>query len=210
MLNQTVFVVDDDAGIRSSITLLLKADNIFSTCFSSATDFLLACGSDPQGCLILDVRMPGLSGLQLQDELVSRNIHLPIIFLTGFADTVTTVNAIRKGALDFLIKPINGKLLLQCVHTALGQHQLIYNTRIKRSDLTARMGKLTEREHEILALAISGASNKLMSNRLAISARTVEGHRARIFIKLNVSSLMDLSTQAAALDLTLPDLLSLR
>jgi FixJ family two-component response regulator len=197
MTSATVFIVDDDASIRSSLSLLLETDNLPSACFASADDFLAACGPNPDGCLILDVRMPGMSGLQLQDELSLRQINLPIIFLTGFADIPMTVGAMRKGAVDFIAKPVNGAVLLERVHSALESNRLQREARAARSMFEARLLKLTPREREVLVLALSGMPNKTISKQLDISVRTTEGHRAQIFLKLGVDSLIELAQQAA-------------
>jgi two-component system response regulator DctR len=206
MTSATVFIVDDDASIRSSLSLLLETDNLPSACFASADDFLAACGPNPDGCLILDVRMPGMSGLQLQDELALRQISLPIIFLTGFADVPMTVGAMRKGAVDFIAKPVNGAVLLERVHSALESNRFQQQARAVRSQFTARLLKLTPREREVLALALSGIPNKRISNEMNISVRTVEGHRAQIFLKLGVDSLIELAHQAASANMPLAEI----
>jgi FixJ family two-component response regulator len=209
MTSSTVYIVDDNPSIRSSLSLLLEAYNLPSACFASADDFLAVCGPNPSGCLILDVRMPGMSGLQLQDELIRRNIHLPIIFLTGFADVPMTVGAMRKGAVDFMTKPANGKLLLERVHSALELDRLQREAAAARSLFEARLLLLTPREREVLALALAGMPNKTISKELAISVRTIEGHRAQIFLKLGVDSLIELAQQAARAGMPLADIATL-
>ncbi len=209
MTTATVFIVDDDAGIRSSLTLLMETDNLQSACFPSADEFLAACGPNMDGCLILDVRMPGMSGPQLQDELALRHIHLPIIFLTGFADIPTTVGAMRKGAVDFMTKPVNGAVLLEHVHNALETNRLQKQAGAARSLFEARLLKLTRREREVLVLALSGMPNKTISKELAISLRTAEGHRTRIYLKLGVDSLIELAQQATSAGMPLSDIASL-
>ncbi len=209
MTSATVFIVDDDASIRSSLSLLLETDNLPSACFASADDFLAACGPNPDGCLILDVRMPGMSGLQLQDELALRQISLPIIFLTGFADVPMTVGAMRKGAVDFIAKPVNGAVLLERVHSALESNRLQRAASAARSLFEARLLKLTPREREVLVLALSGMPNKTISKELAISVRTIEGHRAQIYLKLGVDSLIELAQQATLAGMPLAEIASL-
>ncbi len=209
MTSTTVFIVDDDASIRSSLSLLLETDNLPSACFASADDFLAACGPNPDGCLILDVRMPGMSGLQLQDELALRQISLPIIFLTGFADVPMTVGAMRKGAVDFIAKPVNGAVLLERVHSALESNRLQRAASAARSLFEARLLKLTPREREVLVLALSGMPNKTISKELAISVRTIEGHRAQIYLKLGVDSLIELAQQATLAGMPLAEIASL-
>jgi RNA polymerase sigma factor (sigma-70 family) len=209
MTSTTVFIVDDDAGIRSSLSLLMETDGLVSASFASAIEFLAACGSHPNGCLILDVRMPSMSGLQLQDELALRHIHLPIIFLTGFADIPMTVDAMRKGAVDFIAKPINGASLLERVHSALETNSMQREASAARSLLQNRLLKLTQREREVLVLALSGMPNKTISNELGISVRTIEGHRAQIFLKLDIDSLIELAQQAALVGMPLSEIASL-
>jgi FixJ family two-component response regulator len=209
MTPSTVFIVDDDQSIRSSLALLLETDNLRSACFASAHEFLAACGPNPDGCLILDVRMPGMSGLQLQDELALRHIQLPIIFLTGFADVPMTAGAMRKGAVDFMAKPVNGAVLLERVHSALQANRLQKQKREARTLFETRLLKLTPREREVLVLALSGLPNKTISKQLSISLRTTEGHRARIYLKLDVVSLIELAHQAAIAEMPLADIASL-
>ena len=208
MTSATVFIVDDDASIRSSLSFLLETDKLPSACFASADAFLAACGPNPDGCLILDVRMPGMSGLQLQDELALRQISLPIIFLTGFADVPMTVGAMRKGAVDFIAKPVNGAVLLERVHSALASNRLQHAASAARSLFEARLLKLTPREREVLVLALSGMPNKTISKELDISVRTTEGHRAQIFLKLGVDSLIELAQQATLAGVPLTDIAS--
>ena len=205
----TVFIIDDDMGLRSSLALLLETDKLQSACFASADDFLASCGPNPQGCLILDVRMPGMSGLQLQDELALRQIQLPIIFLTGFADIPMAVGAIRKGALDLITKPVNGAVLLARVHSALETNRLQREASAARALFEARLLKLTQREREVLVLALSSMPNKTISSELGISVRTIEGHRSHIFLKLDIDSLVELAQQAAKVGMPLSDIAAL-
>ena len=209
MKSMTVFIIDDDMGLRSSLALLLETDKLQSACFASADDFLASCGPNPQGCLILDVRMPGMSGLQLQDELALRQIQLPIIFLTGFADIPMAVGAIRKGALDLITKPVNGAVLLERVHSALETNRLQREASAARALFEARLLKLTQREREVLVLALSSMPNKTISSELGISVRTIEGHRSHIFLKLDIDSLVELAQQAASVGMPLSDIAAL-
>ena len=209
MTSATVFIVDDDAGIRSSLALLLETADITSAGFASAADFLAACGPSPEGCLISDVRMPGMSGLQLQDEMALRQIHLPIIFLTGFADVPMAVGAMRKGAIEFMAKPINGAVLLEHVHRALEINRLQRNARAARARFDALLSKLTPREREVLVLALSGMANKTISDDLGISVRTTEGYRTRIYLKLGVDSLIEVAQLATLAGMPLSEIASL-
>ena len=197
MTSPTVFIVDDDAGIRYSLTVLLEMAHLKVECFASAEDFLSICGPHQQGCLLLDVRMPGMSGPELQKELGERKVRLPIIFLTGYADLPTGVAAIKQGAVDFLTKPVNGAELLQRVQAALDLDRKQRQAEALRGQFEARLQKLTSREREILALALSGMANKDISTQLNISMRTIEGHRSRIYLKTGASSLLELAQQAA-------------
>jgi len=206
MNSATVFVVDDDADVRSSLSLLLETALLKSACFSNAEEFLSACGANPCGCLILDVRMPGMGGLQLQDELAMRQMQLPIIFLTGFADIPMTVGAMRKGATNFMTKPVNGAVLLDHVHIALETNRLQREANAIRSQFEVLLSRLTPREREVLALALSGMPNKTISRELAISVRTIEGHRAQIFLKLGIDSLIELAQQAASAGMQLGEI----
>jgi len=206
MTSATVYIVDDDPGIRSSLALLLETANLKSARFASADEFLADCGPNPNGCLILDVRMPGMSGLQLQDELALRHIQLPIIFLTGFADLQMTVGAMRKGAVDFMAKPIDGALLLERVFSSLGANRLQREAGTARSLFEVHLSRLTPREREVLVLALSGMPNKAISNELGISVRTIEGHRGQIFLKLGIDSLIGLAQQAASAGIPLREI----
>jgi FixJ family two-component response regulator len=203
-----VFVVDDDPGIRFSISLLLETANLKVECFASAEEFLIACGPHPQGCLLLDVSMPGMSGPQLQDELLMRQIDLPTIFLTGYADMPTVASAMRQGAIDFLAKPVNGALLLERVQSSLELNRLRLEAAVKRREFMRRLGRLTAREREILGYAFAGKSNGEISADLRISLRTIEGHRSRIYLKTEVSSLLSLTQQASLAGVSLDEILA--
>lgn len=205
----TVYIVDDDPGIRFSIALLLETAHLKSLSFANAEDFLEACGARPSGCLLLDVSLPGLSGPQLQEELAKRKIDLPIIFLTGYADMPTAVGALRQGAIDFMLKPANGALLLERVQSALKLDRNRREASHARRQFASRLQKLTTREREILAYALAGKANKEISADLQIGIRTIEGHRARIYLKAGVNSLLELAQQAALADISLIEIASL-
>ncbi|MDD5174953.1 MAG: response regulator [Sterolibacterium sp.] len=192
----TVFIVDDDPGMRSSLSILMETTRLKADCFASAEEFLSVCGPHQEGCLLLDVRMPGMSGPDLQEELARRNVRLPIIFLTAYADLPTGVEAMKQGAVDFLTKPINGELLLQRVQVAFEIDRLQRESEVARHLFESRLLKLTNREREVLTLALTGMGNKEISTHLKVSLRTIEGHRSRIYLKIGVSSLIELSQQA--------------
>jgi two-component system, LuxR family, response regulator FixJ len=205
----TVFIVDDDPGIRESLPVLMETAGLKAECFASAEAFLDACDHDQEGCLLLDVRMPGLSGLQLQVELARRKIGLPVIFLTAYADLATGVDAMKQGAMDFLTKPVNGALLLQRVQAALAVHREQRRTDNARQSLLSRLQKLSCRERDVLALALTGTTSREIAERLRISLRTVEGHRARIYLKTGSASLLELSRTASDLGLSVSDITAL-
>ncbi len=193
----TVFIVDDDPGIRYSVALLLETADLRAECFASAEDFLQECDLERAGCLLLDVRMPGLGGLELQEVLAQRRMRLPIIFLTAHADLAAGVAAMKQGALDFLIKPVNGAVLLQRIQAALARDREQRRAAAEKRAFEARLEKLTGREREVLVLALAGLANRDISARLGISLRTIEGHRSRIYLKTGVDSLLELARHAA-------------
>jgi two-component system response regulator FixJ len=191
MSNECVFVVDDDTGIRDSLRMLLEAAGLQVRCFNSAEAFL----SDPalkRGCLIVDVRMPGMSGLELQEEIIRRQIPLAVIVMTGHADIPLAVRAMKAGAVDFLEKPFDSGLLMESVRRAL---ELGSKTRSKKDETrTAKrlLTHLSPRERTVLDKLVQGQPNKIVAYELGISPRTVEIHRAHIMIKMDASSLADL------------------
>ena len=209
MTTATVFIVDDDPGIRESLPVLMETAGLKAECFASAEAFLDACNQERAGCLLLDVRMPGLSGPQLQVELARRKISLPVIFLTGYADLATGVDAMKQGAMDFLTKPVNGALLLQRVQAALDLDRERRHINGARQALLSRLQKLSGRERDVLALALTGTASREIAERLQISLRTVEGHRARIYLKTGSTSLLELSRTASDLGLSVSDITAL-
>ena len=194
----TVFVVDDDPAVRESLTLLLEQKNITVESFASADSFLTDFRPVHLCCAIIDIRMPGMDGLQLQAELSSRGALLPIIFLTGHGDIPQSVSAIKAGAVDFLTKPVSSDALLQSVQEALSERERMIAQSVKRIEAAARVSSLTEREREVMFLAVEGMANKEIANRLGISHRTVEIHRARIMQKVGVETVVELVHLAEA------------
>lgn len=194
----TVFVVDDDASVRDGLALQLEAAGFAVAAFASAEEFLGAPLPDGPGCLVLDVRMPGMSGPELQQELLVRGAYLPIIFLTGYGDIPLAVKTIQSGAVDFLTKPVDGQVLLERVQAAL---RLAEQARQRESNYQAirqRLAGLTERERQVLELAIAGHANKEISRILSISARTVEHHRSHILLKTGAANLFELARMVDA------------
>jgi FixJ family two-component response regulator len=183
-----VCVVDDDPSVRRGLTRLLRSAGHTVEAFSSATDFLGRERCEGAGCLVLDVRMPGLDGMELQAELAARGVDLPVVFLTGHGDIPMSVQAIKKGAVDFLTKPVDEQVLLNSVHEALQQHAS------RRAELRAteavreRLRLLTSRELEVLRCVITGARNKRIAAHLGISEQTVKIHRARVMAKLEMNT----------------------
>lgn len=187
-----VFIVDDDPAIRDSLTLMIDQAGIRVQSFESAQAFLMAYQPDYYGCLILDVRMPEINGLQLQEVLSRRNIVLPVIFLTGHGNIPMSVKAIKAGAVDFLTKPVTRKNLLTCVHSAFLEAKKVTHEALQNKDALSRLAKLTQRERDVMTLAVQGYSNKEIASYLGISHRTVEIHKSKIMHKTGAINLIDL------------------
>ncbi len=193
----TVFVVDDDEGVRTTLALLLQTAELTVRCHASAEAFLRDCGPDPAGCLILDMRMTGMSGSQLQEELGRRGIDIPILFLTGWADMPAAIDAIKRGAVNFLAKPVPGAVLLEQVQEALRLQAQRRETRQAQRRFRDRLQRLTPRQRQILALSVSGMSNKTAAAELGVSVRTIEGYREMIYLKTGFRSVLELMNEAA-------------
>ena len=190
----TVFLVDDDASVRKALTRLIKSAGYQVQAFASARDFLehWATADDGPACLVLDVRMPGLSGLDLQQELQSANAPLPIIFITGHGDIPMSVKAMKHGAVDFLPKPVKDKALLGAIAQALERAVRERSVHDKLDDIRRRLETLTSREVEVLRLVITGMLNKQIAHQLGTVEKTIKVHRARVMEKMEVQSLADL------------------
>ncbi|NEV60756.1 response regulator transcription factor [Thiorhodococcus minor] len=189
---QTVFLVDDDQGMRDSLTLILELAGYRVRSYASPMEFLDDYSSADRGCLLLDQRMPEMSGLDLQGVLLERGCLLPIIFLSAFGDVPTTVRAIQGGAIDFLEKPATTEVLLQRIQTALAEDQRRREEAATEQSILERFRQLTPREHEVLTLTTQGLTNKDIARELGISPRTVENHRARMMEKMGASNLAEL------------------
>ena len=187
-----VHVVDDDASFRKSLLRLLKAHGLAAQAYDSAPDFLKSGLAGRVGCIVLDVRMPGLSGLDLQEELAQAECAMPVIFLTGHGDIPTSVQAMKKGALDFLTKPVDEDVLLASIHQALAQSELRCRERDEIDVVQVRIRMLTEREREVMRHVIAGALNKQIGDRLGVVEKTVKVHRARVMGKMGASSVAEL------------------
>jgi two-component system, LuxR family, response regulator FixJ len=188
----TVFLIDDDAGVRDSLSLLLSLKNISTQPFASADSFLETYTPERSGCVLSDLRMPGMSGLELQTAMRERHIELPIVVFTAHGDVATARAALKNGAFDFLEKPVDETMLLDVLRNALRADRERRSAATQRSTSGQRRDRLTEREREILKLLAVGHSNREIAAQLGISPRTVEVHKARIMDKLECRSLAEL------------------
>jgi FixJ family two-component response regulator len=187
-----VYVVDDEEAVRDSLLLLLRSVGLTVRCYASPAEFL--DDFDPQltGCVVLDVRMPQMSGLALQEFLADEEHEIPIIFITGHGDVQMAVKAMRGGAVDFIEKPIHDQKLLDSIQSAIQQHGARLEKRAARKDLERRLASLTSRERDVLNMLMEGVPTKTVARQLSLSHRTVEGYRARIMEKTEVNSLTEL------------------
>jgi FixJ family two-component response regulator len=200
----TVLVVDDDASVRRSTERLVRARGIDVRSFASAREFLDAMPIERPACLVLDVRMPGGSDLDLQHELAQRDAEIPIIFLTGHGDIPTTVRAMKAGAAEFLTKPVRPRALLAAIQAALEGDRTSQRTRLELAELRERYERLTPREQEVMRLVVAGLLNKQIAGELGAAERTVKFHRAHIMEKMRADSLADLVRMAGRLDIAFP------
>ena len=188
----TVFVVDDDESVRGSLRFLLRSAGLEGRAFGSAREFLATYDPAQPGCLVLDVRMPGMSGFELQQELNLRGAIVPVIFITGHGDIPMAVEAMQHGAHDFLQKPFRDEDLIERVRRALEQDARTRAALEKHAGIRSRLESLTAREREVMALMVRGKPNKIIAHELGVSQRTVEIHRARVMEKSGASSLAQL------------------
>jgi two-component system response regulator FixJ len=192
VIASTVIVIDDHDSIRHSLRALLETDGLLVADYATAETYLADGPAHWGDCLVVDVNMPGMSGLDLQEELVRRNVHLPLIVVTGNADIKLAVRAMKAGALDFLEKPFDDEVLLATIRRAIADKQCVPGEGGQERGAAALLALLTEREREVLGRLILGESNKLVAHHLGISPRTVEIHRANLQEKLKARSLSDL------------------
>jgi FixJ family two-component response regulator len=198
-----VFVIDDDAMVREGIHGLIRSIGLRAETFASAREFMSAQRLDAPACLILDVRMPGESGLDLQRQLADANIHIPIIFLTGHGDIPMTVRAMKDGAMEFLTKPVRGQDLLDAVQKAIARDRELRQARAHLAAVRKRFATLTPREVEVLNLVVAGLLNKQIADELGMSELTVKTHRAHVMEKTKADSLAHLVRMTEQLKNTL-------
>jgi len=200
--NATVFVVDDEVEVRESLRWLIESIDLNVEIFASAEEFLAAYKPDRPGCAVIDMRMPEVSGLELQKKLKAKGIALPLIFITGFGSVPIAVEALKMGAVDFMEKPFSDQALLDKIHHAL---EIDRKARLKKSrneNVSARVKDLTSREKEIMDLVVQGNATKRIAVQLGISPKTVEAHRARVMQKMEADSIADLVRSAMSVNLS--------
>ena len=201
-----IFVVDDDAPMRESLQNLLRSVGLRVEAFASAQEFLRSTRPDVPGCLVLDVRLPGLSGLDLQQRLAAGDMDIPIIFITGHGDIPMTVQAMKAGAVEFLTKPFRDQELLDAIHQALARDRHAREQRAQSEALRRRYRTLTPRERDVLALVVTGLLNKQIAGELGTSEATVKVHRQHVMAKMGAGSLAELVRMAARLGIPTPQL----
>jgi len=190
--SQVVFVIDDDASMRDAVSRLLNAVGLTVQTFASAREFLAGRLPDVPGCAVLDVRLPGLSGLDLQREMVERGIHIPVIFITGHGDIPMSVQAMKAGAVEFLTKPFRDQDLLDAVRLGIQLDRQGRKERAELAELRDGLRQLTPREREVMSLVVAGLLNKQIALRLGTSEKTIKIHRSHVMQKMRADSLADL------------------
>ena len=194
-----VCVVDDDPAVRDSLSWLLSSVDLDVETFSSAQEFIDAYDPDQQGCVLVDVRMPGMSGLELQEELSARGTNLPVIVITGHSDVQMAVRAMKAGAFDFIEKPLNDQALLDLVQKAIEENKATIRVQSQQNEIRNRFSSLSPREQEVLELIVAGEPNKRIAFNLSLSEKTVEAHRAKVMDKTRAGSLAELIKMATLL-----------
>jgi FixJ family two-component response regulator len=198
--DQIVYVIDDDEALRDSLVWMLEANGYVVAAHDSAESFLLSLNPQMTGCIVLDVRMPGMSGLELFEELGRRHCALPVVFITGHGDVPMAVSALKKGAVDFIEKPFGERDMLRLIEQCLALERESRDKRMLEADTARRLDHLTQREREVLDLIIVGKLNKQIADVLGISIKTVEVHRARVMEKMGAHSLAELVQHVVSID----------
>jgi FixJ family two-component response regulator len=201
---QTIFVVDDDLGMRRSIAFAVRSAKLHAETYATAEEFLAAWTPDTPGCLVLDLRMPGMTGLSLQQTLAQRGITIPIVFITGHGDIPACVQAMKAGAVDFLEKPFDRERLLHCIQHALSIDCQTREQRDRRTTVLQRYRLLSQRERDVMQLLVAGKTTKQIAAQLRISSKTVDNHRASVLEKMTVDNLVELTRLAVTYGLPVP------
>jgi RNA polymerase sigma factor (sigma-70 family) len=199
-VEQTVFIVDDDVAVRDALALLLGLKGYRTAIFSSAEDFLAAYRKDWRGCLVLDIKMSGMTGLDLQARLASQNVEMPIVIITGHGDAASARQALKSGAVDFLEKPLDDEQLVAAVGAALERDAKRRAEKVVGDETSSRLARLTPRERQVMDLAAAGRHNREIGEALGISPRTVEVYKARLMEKLQARNLSELIRFALTAD----------
>lgn len=202
LLPGTIYIVDDDVSLRKSLSRLLRAHDYRTEVYENAEEFLAAGLEGRTGCIILDLHMPGLDGLALQEALAQASCRMPILFLTGRGDVQKCAQAFKAGAADFLTKPVDETILLQCVEKALRENHRLEQQHAETAAIRQRMDTLTEREREVMRHLITGALNKQIGGDLYITEKTVKVHRGRVLEKMHVTSVAELVRMCAAVGIS--------
>jgi len=187
-----IFIVDDVPSVRKSLLRLVRSAGWQGEAMASASEFLSRPAFPDYGCLLLDVRMPGMTGPELRDQMLARRISLPVIFLTGHGDVPTGVEAMKKGAVDFLVKPVDDKVLLQTIEVALERHRVARTRARELEKIHERVARLSDREREVMEYVIAGCLNKEIADELGIALKTVKVHRGRVMQKMEANSVAEL------------------
>ena len=187
-----VFIIDDDPAVRDALAVLVRSVGLRTQTYATAHEFLDTYDPVSPGCLVLDIRMPGMGGLELQEELDARRIRLPVIVVTGHGDMQTAVRAMKAGALDCFAKPFNDQELLDCIHRAIRRDGEVRKESARRSEIESRMAQLSPREREVMEGIVAGKTNQTIADELGVTKKTIDAHRAKVMEKTETRSLAEL------------------